>query len=324
MRVKRVLYYSLLLYVISMAGLAHAVPIPKLKPIILLGTAGESSVYHELGKEFCSLINRHIKEVRCRAKATPGQVYNLNSVRMGELDLLISDTKQQLDSYKGEGNYAFMAADESLRTLMPLYSEGVNLLVRTDASIYKLRNLPGKRIDTGNLIQEDSNHFENLLRVKGWKKEYFKNLTAHESPEIAVCNGQVDGMFYLGEYPSKTVHKYTNKCDMRLVPVADRAIQRLVLSDPLYSPVIIPGDIYISNPERVPTLGVQHVLTVTTRLDSELIYKITRLVFKKFSELQAKHPVYKSQDILNFVVAKDYPVPLHQGAKKYYLEAGLW
>ena len=55
---------------------------------ITIGTGGVTGVYYPTGGAICRLVNKGRKEhgVRCSVESTGGSVYNLNTIRAGELD----------------------------------------------------------------------------------------------------------------------------------------------------------------------------------------------------------------------------------------------
>ena len=56
---------------------------------ITIGTGGITGVYYPTGGAICRLVNKGRKDhgVRCSVESTGGSVYNLNTIRAGELDM---------------------------------------------------------------------------------------------------------------------------------------------------------------------------------------------------------------------------------------------
>ncbi|MGH6914644.1 MAG: TAXI family TRAP transporter solute-binding subunit, partial [Geminicoccales bacterium] len=55
---------------------------------ITIGTGGVTGVYYPTGGAICRLVNVGRKEhgIRCSVESTGGSVYNVNTMRQGELD----------------------------------------------------------------------------------------------------------------------------------------------------------------------------------------------------------------------------------------------
>jgi TRAP transporter TAXI family solute receptor len=59
---------------------------------ITIGTGGVTGVYYPTGGAICRLVNKGRKQhhVRCSVESTGGSIYNLNTIRAGELDMTMA------------------------------------------------------------------------------------------------------------------------------------------------------------------------------------------------------------------------------------------
>ena len=64
---------------------------------ISIGTGGITGVYYPTGGAICRLVNKDREEhgIRCSAESTGGSIYNLNTLRAGELDFGIVQSDWQ-------------------------------------------------------------------------------------------------------------------------------------------------------------------------------------------------------------------------------------
>ena len=64
---------------------------------ITIGTGGVTGVYYPTGGAICRLVNRGRKGhgTRCSVESTGGSIYNLNTIRAGELDMGIAQSDWQ-------------------------------------------------------------------------------------------------------------------------------------------------------------------------------------------------------------------------------------
>ena len=69
-------------------GAAEAVA----EQFVSVGTGGVTGVYNPTGGAICRLVNkdRKMHGIRCSAESTGGSVYNINTVRAGELEFGVS------------------------------------------------------------------------------------------------------------------------------------------------------------------------------------------------------------------------------------------
>ena len=72
---------------------------------ITIGTGGITGVYYPTGGAICRLVNKGRKEhgVRCSVESTGGSVYNINTIRAGELDMGVAQSDWQYHAYNGTG-----------------------------------------------------------------------------------------------------------------------------------------------------------------------------------------------------------------------------
>ena len=91
---------------------------------------------------------------------------------------------------------------------------------------------------------------------------------------------------------------------------------------PFFSIDRIPANTY-KNEVEIPTLGVPAQLIINNQVDDDLVYNITSMLWSSntLNLLKTGHP--KGNDVqLQFALA-GMDVPLHPGAKRFYLQHGL-
>ena len=75
---------------IAFAGAASA----QEQQFISIGTGGVTGVYYPTGGAICRLVNRDRKEhgIRCAVESTGGSVYNINTIKAGELEFGVAQS----------------------------------------------------------------------------------------------------------------------------------------------------------------------------------------------------------------------------------------
>jgi len=75
---------------------------------VSIGTGGVTGVYYPTGGAICRLVNKDRKEhgIRCSAESTGGSVYNINTVRAGELEFGVAQSDWQYHAYNGTSKFA--------------------------------------------------------------------------------------------------------------------------------------------------------------------------------------------------------------------------
>jgi TRAP transporter TAXI family solute receptor len=105
-----------------------------------------------------------------------------------------------------------------------------------------------------------------------------------------------------------------------MVPLTDEQVAAAKEADPTFTALSLPAGSYEGVAEDVATIGVPNVLVVSSEMDEETVYQITRAMFENIGELQAVHPA-ANETTIEFTMSAT-PVPLHPGAIRYYEETG--
>ena len=293
---------------------------------VTIGTGGVTGVYYPTGGAICRLVNKERKRhgIRCSVESTGGSVYNLNTIRKGELDLGVVQSDWQYHAYNGTSKFEEAGPHQELRAIFSIHPEPVTIVARTDTGITKLDDLVGKRVNFGNPGSGTLLTAEVMLDALGWTQEDFSLFSQLKSAEqaSALCDNKIDAFFWLVGHPSGSIKEADTSCDVVFVPAVGEAIDKLVSERSYYRHAIIPGGLYRGAPEDVQTYGVGATFVTSTDVSEDAIYEIVKAVFDNFEDFKALHPAYGTLE-KNSMITDALSAPLHDGAVRYYKEAGL-
>ncbi len=104
---------------------------------ITIGTGGVTGVYYPTGGAICRLVNKGRKShgVRCSVESTGGSVYNINTIRAGELDMGVAQSDWQYHAYNGTAKFKKQGAFKGLRAVFSVHAEPVTIVARKDSGI---------------------------------------------------------------------------------------------------------------------------------------------------------------------------------------------
>lgn len=293
---------------------------------ITIGTGGVTGVYYPTGGAICRLVNKGRKEhqVRCSVESTGGSIYNLNTIRAGELDMGVAQSDWQYHAYNGTSKFKDQGPNKDLRAVFSVHPEPFTVVARADAGIKNFDDLKGKRVNIGNPGSGQRGTMEVLMAAKGWKKSDFalaSELKAAEQSK-ALCDNKIDAMIYTVGHPSGSIKEATTSCDAVLVNVTGPAVDKLVKENDYYRMATIPGGMYRGNPNDVQVFGVGATFVSSTNVPSETVYVVVKSVFENFDSFRKLHPAFAN--LKKEQMVKDgLSAPVHDGAMKYYKEAGL-
>jgi len=290
---------------------------------ITIGTGGVTGVYYPAGGAICRLVNKNRKDhgIRCSVESTGGSVFNINTIKAGELDMGVAQSDVQYNAVKGRNQ--FKEPFTELRAVFSLHPEPVTVVVRKESNIKTFADLKGKKFNVGNPGSGTRASLDELIAAMGWTIKDFALASELKADEHgpALCDGKIDGFFYLVGHPSANIQDPTTVCGAKLVSVTGPAVDKLVKANPYYAYATIPAGLYPNNPQETKTYGVLATVVSSTRTSPDTVYQVVRAVFDNFSEFKKLHPAFQVLEPENMI--KDgLSAPLHPGAVKYYKEKG--
>jgi uncharacterized protein len=292
---------------------------------ITIGTGGVTGVYYPAGGAICRLVNANRQEhgIRCTVESTGGSVYNVNMINTGDLDMGVVQSDIQYNAYNGTGEFEQTGAIEDLRAVFALHPEPYTVVARADAGIRTFDDLKGKRVNVGNPGSGQRATTEVLMEAKGWSMRDFalaSELRPAEQSQ-ALCDNRVDAIIYTVGHPNGSIQEATTSCDAVLVEVSGEEVGALVDANPYYRMATIPGGMYRGNPEDTTTFGVSATFVASANVPEATVYEVTRAVFENLEDFKRLHPAF---EVLNKEdMASGHSAPVHEGALRYYNEAGL-
>ena len=316
---------ALMFAVVLLVGVAPA-PVKAETQFVTIGTGGVTGVYYPTGGAICRLVNKTRKEhgIRCSVESTGGSVYNLNTIAAGELDMGVAQSDWQYHAYHGTNKFEDVGPNKDLRAVFSVHPEPFTVVARADSGIKKFTDLKGKRVNIGNPGSGQRGTMEELMSAYGWTKDDFKlasELKAAEQSQ-ALCDNKIDAFVYTVGHPNGSIKEATTSCDSVIVEVAGPEIDKLVKENDYYRYATIPGGMYRGTDTDTKTFGVGATFVSSAKVPDDVIYNVVKAVFENFDDFKKLHPAFevlKKEEMIKDGLS----APLHNGAVKYYKEAGL-
>jgi hypothetical protein len=292
---------------------------------VTIGTGGVTGVYYAAGGAICRLVNKDRAKhgIRCSVESTGGSVFNINTIRAGELDMGVAQSDWQFHASRGTSAFKDQGPFKELRAMFSLHPEPFTVVARKEANIKTFADFKGKRFNVGNPGSGTRASMEELLNAMGWKLSDFALASELRADEHgpALCDNKIDGFFYGVGHPSANIQDPTTTCGAQLVSLTGPAVDKLVKENPYYAYATIPGGLYANNANPTQTYGVLATFVTSSRVPADVVYNVVKAVFDNFDEFKKLHPALAHLDPKKMV--KDgLSAPLHDGAIKYYKEKG--
>ncbi len=301
-----------------------ASPASAQQKFISIGTGGVTGVYYPTGGAICRLVNKDRKEhgIRCSAESTGGSIYNINTIRAGELEFGVAQSDWQYHAYNGTSKFKDAGAFKDLRAVFSVHPEPVTILARSDAGIKNITDLKGKAVNIGNPGSGTRGTWDVIEQALGWKREDLKVAAELKSAETgqALCDGKIQAYFWLVGHPSALTQETLSSCDAVLVNATGDAIDKLVADNSYYRTATIPAGMY-NNKEDVTTFGVGATFVSSAQVPEDVVYTVVKAVFENFDQFKKLHPAFANLNEKE-MISDSLSAPLHAGAQKYYKEKG--
>jgi TRAP transporter TAXI family solute receptor len=301
-------------------GSAIAEPKASIRFINVL-TGGTSGVYYQVGVALAQVYGNALPESKVSVQATKASIENLNLLQAGrgEVAFTLGDTLS--DAWLGHEDAGFRVPLKKLRVIAGMYPNYIQIVARADAGIKTLDDLKGKRVSVGLPKSGTELNARTIFKAAGLAYKDFARveyLEFADSVEL-MKRRQLDATLQSAGLGVASVQHLANSVRTVFVPIPAEVIQRV--GDASYQSGIIPAKTYEGQVADVPTVMIKNFLVTHEDMPKDVVYKMTKAMFENIDRLAASHSAARKIDRAS--AAKDVPVPLHEGAEKYYREVGL-
>ncbi|MEX0730196.1 MAG: TAXI family TRAP transporter solute-binding subunit [Aquisalimonadaceae bacterium] len=314
---------------LTLAGSAHAdkqftIDIPE--QTVAAGSTGGS--WFITSTALFDLFNDHIEGLRYNI-VPGGGVSNPISVHRGEASVAMGYTTNLHSAYSGEEPYE--EAFKDLRAVANINVASVlHPFILTDAPVNSLKELGDKRhrirIDTGTrgtggelaAARTLAAHGASYDNIRGWGGSV--SHSAYSEAMDRLKDGHIDAFMNDDIIRNPSFVDLTLARDVKLLPLNPSIIEELA-GNYGYTPTSIPAGSYKDQNSDIPTIAQHHVVFAHKDTSEELVYAMVKLMFENKERLVQAHPLFENLDVAEG--PKNFPIPLHPGAERFYREAGV-
>ncbi len=230
-----------------------------------------------------------------------------------------------VDVLRGTGPLSKLGPTPFRAWLQALLMEG-NTIALDKSGIKSFPDLKGKMICIGpSAVPVPELHLKALSVAYGFDLKDVKVVKWGRPDEAydGLKAGKFDAIQVDGIYPTSGTTELFLSHAARILHVDDAHMAMLRKQFSWITPQIIPAGTYKGMDKDVQTPAVAIFLTFHRDLPDSLVYEMTKMVWEHFDEFSAYHPVCKKLKAADVTKVVDL-CPYHNGAIKYYREAGVW
>ena len=145
-----------------------------------------------------------------------------------------------------------------------------------------------------------------------------QTFTGTSANSRAIRAKQIDFYFHNSGDPNGAGIQAALGRDLTFMKLSGK-VKKMLLDDGM-SPCKIPGGIYKGNPNDTESMGVTGMLLTTDKMSSDTVYNMLKIANKNMKKLAGVHKIYKNWTPK--IGADVGGLPLHDGAKRFFKEAG--
>ena len=157
----------------------------------------------------------------------------------------------------------------------------------------------------------------NALRLDG-DRTVLENCSLGAGTDL-ILSGDLDAIHGFTGAPVSGLAQLPERVPSRLLRYTQEELDLILSQNDLYYPAVIPAGTYPGQSQDVDTFGVKCLLCVDVSMDEELVYSMTQALWESadiMGELYPAMSVLSDRDFL----CEDLPIPLHDGAQRFYEE----
>ncbi|GAA3003588.1 TAXI family TRAP transporter solute-binding subunit [Streptomyces fulvorobeus] len=285
---------------------------------LTFSTGVRNGVYQRYGERLEEALGTDLPEVSVRLQTSEGSQQNIERVATGKADFTIA-TADAVATFMQSGR----PGAQRLRACARLYDDYVQLVVPRDSDVQEVADLRGKRVGVGQPGSGVRLVADRLMGAADLDpaKSVVPVPVGIDTMPTRLANGTLDAFFWSGGLPTNAVQELSERLPIRLVPLGDPLITRLQAvggSTRYYRSAVMPADAYLNaqQGQAVPTVAVANLLVTTDRTDPAMTEAFTRTVIASRDGIGRE--VHSAQVVDMRTAIYTDPLPLHEGARRYY------
>ena len=281
------------------------------------GTPGGG--FYSLGQDLVREYARVLPDLDIELRQSDGSASNLKAIQQGDADIGLSHADVTYLAFAGRLN-GEPERYNRLRGIAVLQLTQVHVVVGRGAGISRIADLRGRRLSLGRPSRESTSTVALVLKAFGiGLPDVTIEPLRYDEAALRLVAGSLDALLVTGTYPLEAVTT-AMRAGARLLPIDGPAVDRLRDDYPFFSRVAIPPGTYPGQAESVHTIGVDALVVCRAGLDESVVHDLTARLFEILPRLPS---VRSSLGLMDFDQAPATPIPLHEGAARYYREREL-
>lgn len=319
---ERVLIACVVVAVLSLSAACRRVELHPAKQVaaetstvrLMTGTPGGG--FYPVGADVAAEFARKVPSLTIDHRESAGSISNVTALEAGEADVALVYADVAYLAFTGSLEGRSRRFDH-LRGIAVLHLAPVHLVVGPGSGISDVADLRGRRVGVGTLGSGTALTAELILLAFGIEPSSIQTRTLrYDDAADRLVAGDLDAMFVIGSDPVDAV-RVALAAGGALVQIDGPSIDRLRHEYPFFHLAVVRRSAYQGQTEAVRTIGVESLLLCRDSLPEALVHDLTARLF----EVQPSVAALREMDLEH---APAVPIPLHEGAARFYREREIF
>ncbi|MCP5156669.1 MAG: TAXI family TRAP transporter solute-binding subunit [Ectothiorhodospiraceae bacterium] len=299
------------------AGLAAALGAAQAQTVKLM-TGPQGGSWYPLGGAIANIADKSGMKVQ----VLPGAgIANVKAIAAGKADMGFANSISTVDGVAGRAPFTEPA--KNVCNVATLYPQYFQIVANADSGITSLGDIKGKAI----AVQPKGNTAEFIsqqaLGVYGLKYDDASRVSfVSYTDAVSLMKDNNAQLFTLGTtVPASAIMDLASARDVKLLGFPQDKFEEMRKLNPGYTKLTIPAGSYPKQDADVETIGYATHVIARCDLDAGVVYNVLKGMVDNQADLAAiAKAMAKTTPAM---MATDTGVPMHEGAVKFYKEAGV-
>ena len=291
--------------------------------IMTFGTADTGGSMYPAGAAVSQVWTNNVEGVKCNTQTSTGSFQNCQDVSTGEVDVAVATSDVVLNAYNGTGKFADIGKLDNLRVIGAVYTSVLSGVALKSSGLTYINELLGKRVAVGPAASATENATLAAFDVMGIDSSNtsLENLGLGDGAD-SVGDGILDAAFGFAGLPIGGQLNLAATKEIQVLDMTQEEIDKVLAGNAAYIQTKSPAGTYTGQDNDANTFGVKCLIIVTADMDADLVYDLCKAMNEHTEEMAAGNALLKDMTDPSFLCTQ-MPIPLHDGAQKYYSEQGL-
>ena len=291
--------------------------------IMTFGTADTGGSMYPAGAAVSQVWTNNVEGVKCNTQTSTGSFQNCQDVSTGEVDVAVATSDVVLNAYNGTGKFADIGKLDNLRVIGAVYTSVLSGVALKSSGLTYIHDLLGKRVAVGPAASATENATLAAFAAMDITKDNtsLENLGLGDGAD-SVGDGILDAAFGFAGLPIGGQLNLAATKEIQVLDMTQEEIDKVLAGNAAYIQTTIPAGTYTGQDNDANTFGVKCLIIVTADMDADLVYDLCKAMNEHTEEMAAGNALLKDMTDPSFLCTQ-MPIPLHDGAQKYYSAQGL-